>query len=143
MGLDAQDASLDVHARMAEHDRLDALIADWCRDLDADSTATELTGLGIPAARVVPPHEQGEIETLVGRGFHEMVNKPVAGNIRVPRFPLNLSRGPAVWTRTAAPTLGQDNRDVLQGLLRLTAAEVDQLEADGVIGHATSVNLGW
>jgi crotonobetainyl-CoA:carnitine CoA-transferase CaiB-like acyl-CoA transferase len=92
---------------------------------------------------VVPPHEQGEIETLAARHYFETVTKPVTGPMRVPSFPLTLSRGPEVWNRTAAPCLGEHNREILEGLLGLSSHEVDQLEADGIIGNSTSVNLGW
>ena len=35
-----------------------------------------------------------------------------------------------------APDLGEHNREVLSRLLGLTDADLDQLEADGVIGYA-------
>ncbi|MGE3324891.1 MAG: CoA transferase [Acidimicrobiia bacterium] len=143
VGIGDDLAALDVTGRQAAHDRIDALITEWSRGLDSEKAADMLCAAGIPASRVVPPHEQAGIESLVARGFYETVDKAVVGKIRVPRFPLNLSRGPSVWNRTAAPTLGQDNRAILEGLLGLTAADVDQLETDGIIGYATSVNLGW
>jgi len=45
--------------------------------------------------------------------------------------------------RSPAPCLGQDNRDILEGLLGMTSAEVEQLRVDGVIRTEVLVNLGW
>jgi crotonobetainyl-CoA:carnitine CoA-transferase CaiB-like acyl-CoA transferase len=44
------------------------------------------------------------------------------------------------WLRSPAPTLGEHNREILGGLLRLPDAEIDELEAAGVIGtHPTGL----
>jgi hypothetical protein len=53
------------------------------------------------------------------------------------------SAGPRRWHRSPAPSLSQDNRDILEGLLGMTSAEVEQLRVDGVIGTEVMVNLGW
>jgi crotonobetainyl-CoA:carnitine CoA-transferase CaiB-like acyl-CoA transferase len=139
----ANDADLDFDGRQAAHDRIDGAIAAWSRSKDAETTSVQLGARGIPAARVVPPHELAEIETLAAREFYETVEKPVAGRMRVPGFPVRLERGPTRWNQTAAPCLGEHNRAILEGLLGLTSAEVDQLEVERVIGSATSVHLGW
>ena len=139
----SNDVHLDYEGRSAAHDRIDAAIAAWCQDQDAEAAATKLTTLGIPAARVVPPHELANIEPLTARAFYEIVEKPVAGSMRVPAFPVRLEHGPARWHRTPAPRLGEHNRAILEGIIGLTSDEVDALEAEQVIGYATSVNLGW
>ena len=36
--------------------------------------------------------------------------------------------------RTAPPTLGEHNREILGGLLGLSGGEIDQLARDGIIG---------
>ena len=38
------------------------------------------------------------------------------------------------WLRSPAPTMGQDNERVLCGMLGLSANELRELEAEGVIG---------
>jgi crotonobetainyl-CoA:carnitine CoA-transferase CaiB-like acyl-CoA transferase len=38
------------------------------------------------------------------------------------------------WLHSAAPTLGQHNREILGSVVGLSDAELDALEAEGVIG---------
>ena len=49
--------------------------------------------------------------------------------------PWKLSETPAISPK-AAPLMGEHNDFALRELLGLTAAEVERLEADGVIGYA-------
>jgi crotonobetainyl-CoA:carnitine CoA-transferase CaiB-like acyl-CoA transferase len=143
IGLPAADAALTVEERMRQHDRIDAAIATWSRPLDATAAADILTGVGVPAARVVPPHEFDTIPPVIDRAVFETVTKPVAGAMRVPRYPLTLTRGPAIWNREPAPTLGQHNHEILGGLLGLSDAELAELDEAGIIGTETTVYLGW
>jgi crotonobetainyl-CoA:carnitine CoA-transferase CaiB-like acyl-CoA transferase len=138
------DSSLrTVEGRRGAHDRIDAVISAWCASRDSLGAARVLCEGGVPAARVVPPHEFAEIETLVARGFYETVHQPVAGEMRIVGFPIRFSSGPERWHHAPAPCLGEHNREILEGLLGMSRAEVDQLEADGIIGAETTVNLGW
>jgi crotonobetainyl-CoA:carnitine CoA-transferase CaiB-like acyl-CoA transferase len=38
------------------------------------------------------------------------------------------------WLRSAAPTVGQHNREILRDVIGLDERELDSLEAEGVIG---------
>lgn len=60
-------------------------------------------------------------------------NRRVVGSIPVSGLPFRLL-GVDSWIRTPAPTLGQHNRDVLVGLLGPSAADLDELEREKVIG---------
>lgn len=66
-------------------------------------------------------------------GFYEDLVHPSIGVHPVPTLPFKYS-GVDRWTNRASPTLGQDTRDVLMRVLGKTAAECDELEANGVIG---------
>ena len=68
------------------------------------------------------------------RGFYETVDHPVIGTHRVSVLPLRWS-GIDRWIRQRAPMVGEHNREVLGGILGLSDAEIDKLEADQVIGN--------
>jgi crotonobetainyl-CoA:carnitine CoA-transferase CaiB-like acyl-CoA transferase len=57
----------------------------------------------------------------------------VIGSSRYSTLPMRFSRGPDQWHARPAPLLGEHNRELL-GELGLSDAELDTLEADGVIG---------
>ena len=69
----------------------------------------------------------------MARGFFEQVDHPVVGTHPIPGMPFRYE-SQKKWIRSPAPTLGQHNREILGGLLGLTDSEIEQLEADEVIG---------
>ena len=71
---------------------------------------------------------------LMARGYWQEVERP---HMDWPQQPSPVFRedGRPYPIRLAAPTLGQSSREVLTRLLALTPAELDRLEAAGVIGE--------
>ena len=63
---------------------------------------------------------------------------PVTGETRYPSFPAIFSGFERDLHRTPPPTLGQHNREILQGDLGLSDAEVARLEAEQIIGTRPS-----
>ena len=55
------------------------------------------------------------------------------GTSRYSTLPMRFSRGPARLHQRHAPLLGEHNEELLGGL-GLTRAEIDTLEAEGIIG---------
>jgi crotonobetainyl-CoA:carnitine CoA-transferase CaiB-like acyl-CoA transferase len=101
---------------------------EFCAARKADEIVDELWARGLPVAKVIQPHEQGDIAQLQARGFFEDVDHPIAGSARYPRLPF----GPgAPLHRRHAPRLGEHNAEVLP----VSADELAELEADGVIGQ--------
>jgi len=132
----ARDQELaTAKGRRAAHDRVDDELARWCAARDLDETVDELLANGVPAAPVVRPVDLGRNEQLRARGFWEPVDHPVIGTHEIPGLPFRLAGGPARWTRTHPPTLGQHNGEVLGGELGLSPAELDRLRAADVIGE--------
>jgi crotonobetainyl-CoA:carnitine CoA-transferase CaiB-like acyl-CoA transferase len=70
----------------------------------------------------------------VARALFEPVDHPVTGTADYIGAPFRFARGPRRHHRTRSPLLGEHNRDVLTRILRLSSADVDQLEAEGVVG---------
>jgi crotonobetainyl-CoA:carnitine CoA-transferase CaiB-like acyl-CoA transferase len=63
---------------------------------------------------------------------------PVTGETRYPSFPATFSAFERDLHRTPPPTLGQHNREILQGDLGLSDAEVAHLETAKIIGTRPS-----
>jgi crotonobetainyl-CoA:carnitine CoA-transferase CaiB-like acyl-CoA transferase len=132
----ATNPELDTaDGRHRHHDEIDEYLSTWCRKRGADEIVDLLWDAGVPVARAVQPHRQGELPQLQARGFFEEVEHPVTGSARHSTLPVRLSHGPTRHHVSHAPLLGQHN-DELLAQLGLTAPEIAALEADGVIGRA-------
>jgi crotonobetainyl-CoA:carnitine CoA-transferase CaiB-like acyl-CoA transferase len=121
--------------RRACHDEIDRHLAAWCGERTADDIVAELWDAGVPVAPVVQPHEQAELAQLQHRRFFEDVDHPVTGVARHSTLPLRFSRGPDRIHTGRAPLLGEHTEAQLRGI-GVTDAELADLEAAGVIGHA-------
>ena len=120
--------------RRAAHDRIDAGIAAWCADRDADALAEQLIACGIPAAPVAPAARLDHNPHLRARGFFEPVAHPVVGTHTQPALPLRLASQRTPWYTRPAPTLGEHTDAILRELLGLDDDALARLRADGIIG---------
>ncbi len=75
-----------------------------------------LRAQGIPAESVVAGDQMYDIPQLDARGYYEEFEHPVTGPHRYPGWPFRITPGPVRHHRTAPPTLGQHNDEVLRGL---------------------------
>ena len=123
--------------RVQEHDRIDAMLGEWCRARPADEIVDLLWPAGVPVGKVVQPHHQPDLPPMEFRQFFEELHHPVIGPSRYSTLPMRFSRGPERWHRRHAPLLGEHNAELL-GSLGLSSTEIESLEADGVIGETLS-----
>ena len=127
--------NLQSHAgRYAAHDELCERIAAWLAPRTRDEALALLLDAGIPASASINAHELWPNAQLAHRGFFQTMKHPHTGETRYPAFPAIFSAFERELHRSPPPTLGQHNREVLQGELGLDDAEVTRLEAEGVIG---------
>lgn len=131
----AVDPSLaSLAGRRAAHDLVDAHLASWTEARPRAELVAELRQLGITASEVADPSRLVQTNPqLAHRKFFERPDHPVVGPVPLPSQPFRFD-GVDRWLRRPAPTVGQHNRDVLGGILGLSPAELDRLEADGIIG---------
>ena len=120
-------------ARMEHQDELDAIIAGWTRGQDAFALTERLQATGVPAGPVLRGPDLLADRHYAERGTFVTVDHPQVGPKQYPGLPWKMSATPGE-VRWPSPTLGQHNREIFGGLLGLTAAEIDALESDGVIG---------
>ncbi len=124
--------------RAAHHDLIDENLAAWCGPRSRDEIVGTLWDAGVPAAKVMQPHRQTELDQLAFRHFFEEVAHPVSGSARLSTVPMRLSAGPDTFHARHAPLLGEHNHELLSQL-GLTDSEIARLEADGVIGTAPAM----
>ncbi|HKT00454.1 MAG TPA: CoA transferase, partial [Rugosimonospora sp.] len=121
--------------RRVAQDRIDEVLAAWCRTRAGDDIIQRLWDAGVPVAKVLQPHRQRTLPPLAARRFFEDVDHPVNGTVPHSTLPFRLSAGPPRLHRRHAPLLGQDNADLL-GALGLSPEDIAVLRADGTIGQA-------
>ncbi len=131
----ATNPSLDTMVgRSLAHDRIDERLAAWTRPRHRAALVGQLQAAGVPAAEVADPARLIQRNPQFRhRTFFERPDHPVVGPMPLPALPFRMD-GVDRWLRTAAPTLGRDNEDVLGGMLGLTAEDLGQLTAAAVIG---------
>ncbi len=129
------DPGLEHHAgRRDAHDRIDAELSRWAAQRKREQLIAELIAAGIPAGSVCNPREQTAHPQLRARGFFEEVEHPVVGRQPIPTVPFRYA-GLDRWIRRPAPRLGEHNREILGDELGLDESEIEELEAEGVIGE--------
>jgi crotonobetainyl-CoA:carnitine CoA-transferase CaiB-like acyl-CoA transferase len=134
----AEPAFATAAGRVHGHDRIDAYLQAWCRDRPADEVVERLWSAGVPVGKVIQPHRQPELAQFESRAFFEEVVHPVTGSSRYSTLPMKFSRGPARLHERHAPLLGEHTEELLTEL-GLTRSELDELEADGIIGASLVV----
>ncbi|MGE5694258.1 MAG: CaiB/BaiF CoA transferase family protein [Candidatus Sericytochromatia bacterium] len=123
------------HGRRQHHDLIDKHLTAWCAKQSGDEIVARLWSAGVPVAKVMQPHRQTEIPQLAHRNFFEQVSHPVNAAVPHSTLPVRFSPGPQQLHRRHAPLLGEHNWEVLAEL-GLADAEIEELEARGVIGTA-------
>ncbi|OBI34810.1 CaiB/BaiF CoA transferase family protein [Mycobacterium colombiense] len=130
--------ALSVPDQPIDHDVFDELVAAWTRTQTAAAIVDTLQRQGIAAERVMTGDQMYDPE-LIGaqldaRGYYEELEHRITGPHRYPGWPFRITPGPRRHHRTAPPTLGQHNDEVLREL-GLSEAEVADLRHRLVIGE--------
>jgi crotonobetainyl-CoA:carnitine CoA-transferase CaiB-like acyl-CoA transferase len=120
--------------RRTRHDDIDEQLSAWCLQKSADEVVELLWPAGVPVAKVMQPHQQGELEQLGSRRFFETLEHPVMGAARYSTLPMRFSQGPTGVHRSAAPLLGAHTVEILKEI-GVSDDEIAELERDGVIGR--------
>jgi len=129
-----RDAELaSASGRRNKHDLLDEKLAAWAAAQELDEAVRRLVERGVPAAALTDARAASAHPQLSARGFFEEVDHPVVGRHPIAGPPFRYATVDH-WQRRPTPTMGEHNREVL-GDLGLADAEIDQLEAEGVIGY--------
>ena len=108
--------------------------AQWCATRSTSDAYDELLAEGVPAQVVTAGYAALDDAQMQARGFFEPVVHVMVGEQQFPGWPVRFSAGPERSWRTAAPCLGEHNREVLVDGLGLTEPEFEDLVAVGIVG---------
>lgn len=129
----ADDPRFSTHTARGEHQaELDALISQWTRTLSTTELMAIMDKHGVPAGKIFRAPDMLEDPQFIARQAVVRVAHPEFKNLMMQNaFPkLSATPGQITW---AGPALGAHNEEVYGGLLGLSAAEMANLRAEGVI----------
>lgn len=126
--------------RLTHRTELTELIETWMSTFpNDDAVLNALAAERVPSSVVASPADLIHDQHLRARDMVRLVPDPRLGQVAVPGFPIHFL-GDSAPSRlgpddAVAPNLGQHNREVLHERLGLTDAEIDRLEASGVLAQ--------
>jgi len=111
---------------------LDSELAAWTRTLDSAELLKLLDEAGVPSGRIYTARDISNDEHFAAREMIVEVEEPTLGGevVRGPGIVPKLSHTPG-RVRRGSPLLGEDNDEVLGGLIGI--AELDRLRTAGVV----------
>jgi benzylsuccinate CoA-transferase BbsF subunit len=123
----AEDCSLaTLDGRLADQERLEAILSQWCAGQTAKRVETRLQHAGIAAGAVLRPSQLLTDHHLVRRGAHPYVDHPCLGPSPVPAVAWHFARQPSPPIKPP-PRFGADNDDVLTTLAGQSADDIARL----------------
>ena len=118
--------------RAANMDQTDAIVTDWTRTLPKMEVFAITAQYKIPCAPVRNVAEVMSDPHMHGRGMLEWVDHPELGRVVLPNSPLRL-HGTDNVASTPSPNIGEHNTEIYGGWLGLSADELTDLRAAGII----------
>ncbi len=118
--------------RVKNVEQVDALVQEWTRTKTVEQVLAELDTVRVPCAPILSIAEVANDQHLLARQMVVEVQHPGIGPLKVPGSVLKLSATPGE-IRLPAPSLGQHNDEIYQGLLGYSAEKIASLKHRGVI----------
>ena len=119
-------------ARGVHAEELDAVIANWTADHEADVLLDKLAAAGVPAGRIYQAKDMLADPHFAAREAIVRVAHPEFGDVAMQGVFPRLSKTPG-QVRHPGPRLGEHNDEVYRGLLGLGDDELAHLRGVGVI----------
>ena len=130
----AVDETLKTAAgRRAIESEIEAAIAAWTSARVPDDAMNALQAAGVASGVARLPIELLQDPQLRARGFIQEIDRAFIGRHPQPSLPFRETEKPFP-IRSAPPTLGEHNREILAGMLGLSDAEIEKLAREGIIG---------
>ncbi|MGD0803669.1 MAG: CoA transferase [Candidatus Bathyarchaeia archaeon] len=109
-----------------------AAVKEMVSGMTRDEAVEYFVDIGMPVAPVYQVNESLEDPHLNARGMFIEVEHSKVGKFRTVNFPVKFSDTPGE-VKSAAPLIGQHNREILKGLLGYDEERIVELEKGGII----------
>jgi crotonobetainyl-CoA:carnitine CoA-transferase CaiB-like acyl-CoA transferase len=130
----AADVQLGTAAgRRKIESEIEAAISGWTLARAPDQAMNALQAAGVASGVARMPIDLLGDPHLRARGFIQEIDRAFIGRHPQPSMPFREGKKP-FRIRSAPPTLGEHNHDILSGLLGLSDGEIDQLTRERIIG---------
>ena len=134
----ADDARFRGNLERTDHaDELDAIIAAWTGAHDLDALEKLLHASAVPASRIYTMADIFRDPHYAARGAIVEAPDGELGSIKMADVVPRLSETPGRVRHAGGGVVGADTRDVLHRVAGLSAAEIDNLVAAGVVACAS------
>ena len=107
-------------------------LEEWVAARKVDEIVDALAAESVPVGPILQIDQILEDPHVMARGIIKAVEHQTAGTVRLPGFPVKLSRTPGT-VRMSAPLLGEHNEEVLTQLLGYTKDQIEVLRKENVI----------
>ena len=121
-----------LRARAEHADTINSIVGDWVKQHTAAEIEAVLVAAQVPVCRAYSIADIANDPHYAARQDILVVDDPTIGPVRMQAVYPRLSDTPG-RIRRGAPKLGEHNQEVYGGLLGLSAAEIAELQAQGVI----------
>ena len=118
--------------RLANVEALDEIVGAWVQERTQAECITQLVKAEVAVAPVADFKDLAEDPHMIERKTLVAIDDPELGTLRMPDVLPKLSETPGKIRHAGLP-MGVYNREIYQGRLGLTDAEMENLKADGVI----------
>ncbi|MDO8778383.1 MAG: CaiB/BaiF CoA-transferase family protein [Burkholderiaceae bacterium] len=124
-------ALVDNAGRVAQVERIDAVIGHWTAQRSVEEVLTALDAAAVPAGRIYTAADICQDPQYIARQMIEHIRLDDGSDLAVPGIVPKLSRSPGGLRRNA-PALGQDTDDVLRDI-GLSADQIQALKDQGIV----------
>jgi crotonobetainyl-CoA:carnitine CoA-transferase CaiB-like acyl-CoA transferase len=118
--------------RQQYRSEIDAAITQWTKTLTTEEILALLQKVDVPCAKLPTISEVCNDPQLISRNMIIEVDQTVSGKVKVPGSLFKLSKTPGN-IQFPAPFLGENNTEILEGLLGYTKEDIDHLSTESVI----------
>ena len=118
-------------ARGANQKELDNLIADWSRTITGERLEALMDEYGIPSGKIYRTPEMLADPQFQARDAIVATPHPKFGTLRMQNVAPKLSLTPGS-VRSPAPDLGENNKEIYQGLLGYSDQQLAELQSAGI-----------